>query len=88
MPSAAKASDTSGTPRHYTEYVVLYVPPEGSFKDAVKYQLGLDRLALVGTDYQIQRHAREDVRGPDYQSSDHCGQEPTGLADDQVCNKV
>jgi len=50
MPSAAKASDTSGTPRHYTEYVVLYVPPEGSFKDAVKYQLGLDRLALVGTD--------------------------------------
>jgi len=33
-----------------TEYVVLYVPPEGSFKDAVKYRLGIDSLVLVGKD--------------------------------------
>ena|SRR5208337_1623879 len=33
-----------------TEYVVLYVPPEGSFKEAVKYQLGIDGLVLVGAD--------------------------------------
>jgi len=33
-----------------TEYVVLYVPPEGSFKDAVKYKVGIDALVLVGTD--------------------------------------
>ena len=33
-----------------TEYVVLYVPPEGSFRDAVRYRLGIDSLVLVGTD--------------------------------------
>jgi len=33
-----------------TEYVVLYVPPDGSFKEAVKYELGKDGLVLVGTD--------------------------------------
>jgi len=33
-----------------TDYVVLYVPPEGSFKEAVKYKLGVETLVLVGTD--------------------------------------
>ena len=33
-----------------TEYVVLYVPPEGSFKDAVKYRVGIESLVLVGKD--------------------------------------
>ena len=33
-----------------TEYVVLYVPPEGSFRDAVKYRVGIDSLVLVGPD--------------------------------------
>ena len=33
-----------------TEYVVLYVSPEGSFKEAVKYEVGMDSLVLVGTD--------------------------------------
>ena len=33
-----------------TEYVVLYVPPDGSFQEAVKYRIGIDSLVLVGTD--------------------------------------
>jgi hypothetical protein len=33
-----------------TEYVVLYVPPDGSVKEIVEYSLGQDRLALVGTE--------------------------------------
>ena len=33
-----------------TEYVVLYAPPDGSFKEAVKYKVGIDSLVLVGTD--------------------------------------
>jgi len=33
-----------------TDYVVLYVPPEGSFKEAVKYKLGVETLVLVGPD--------------------------------------
>jgi len=33
-----------------TEYVVLYVPPAGSFKDAVKYRIGIESLVLVGSD--------------------------------------
>ena len=32
------------------EYVVLYVPPDGSFQEAVKYRIGIDSLVLVGTD--------------------------------------
>ena len=33
-----------------TEYVVLYVPPDGSFKYAVKYRIGIESLVLVGKD--------------------------------------
>lgn len=33
-----------------TEYVVLYVPPDGTFKEFVEYHLGLDGLVLVCTD--------------------------------------
>ena len=33
-----------------TEYVVLYVPPDGGFKEGVKYKLGIGGLVLVGTD--------------------------------------
>ncbi len=33
-----------------TEYVVLYVPPDGTLKEIVEYRLGMDGLVLVGTD--------------------------------------
>ncbi len=33
-----------------TEYVVLYVPPDGTLKEIVKYRLGIDGLVLVGAD--------------------------------------
>ncbi len=33
-----------------TEYIVLYVPPDGTLRDIVKYRLGMDGLVLVGTD--------------------------------------
>ena len=33
-----------------TEYVVLYAPPDGSFRDEVRYRLGIDSLVQVGTD--------------------------------------
>jgi hypothetical protein len=32
------------------EYVVLYVPRHGAFKESVEYQLGLEGLVLVGAD--------------------------------------
>lgn len=33
-----------------TEYVVQYVPPDGTFKESVEYQLGVDSLVLIGGD--------------------------------------
>jgi len=32
------------------EYVVLYVPPDGTLKEIIQYRLGQDGLVLVGTD--------------------------------------
>ncbi len=33
-----------------TEYVVLFVPPDGTLRDIVQYRLGMDGLVLVGAD--------------------------------------